>query len=314
MPTEVSRVKQVPLREVWEHEAKDFTAWLAANIDYLNEQIGLDVTILKREAVVGDFAADLLGEDDNGPVVIENQLERTDHDHLGKLLTYLAMIGAKTAIWITAEPREEHAEALEWLNASTPADVSFYLIRVSAIRIDGSPAAPLFTLEVGPAEVVKASGEEKRELAERHHLRKQFWTEMLEYAGTQTDIFGNISPRFDHWIGIGGGKSGLAFNFTIFQDHAGCELYLDRGKGYDELNKQRFDELHSHKAEIETAYGGPLEWQRLDHRRASRIKIPDIEGGGLPERESWPKLHVAMVDAMVRLRNALKPFIDDLSE
>lgn len=314
MNKSIARVKQVPLREVWEHEARDFTTWLKNNIDFLNEQTGLSISISESEASAGDFSVDLLGEDSNGLVVIENQLERTDHSHLGQLITYLAMIGAKTAIWITAEPREEHAEALEWLNASTPADTSFYLIRVSAIRIEDSPAAPQFSIEVSPGEIIKETGETRRVLAERHYLRKQFWTELLHIAEEKTDLFSNISARFDHWIGIGGGKAGLTFNFTIFKDHGGCELYMDKGKGFEDLNKMRFDELFSHKKEIETIFGGQLEWQRLDNRRACRVKVPDIFDGGLPQKDSWPILQSKMIDAMIRFHNSLQPYIEKLTE
>lgn len=104
MNTLISKIKKVPLRELWQDEARDFTSWLEKNIDYLNEQVGLGITIVEREKRVGDFSVDLVGENESGLVIIENQLERTDHDHLGKILTYLSMIGAKTAIWITGAP------------------------------------------------------------------------------------------------------------------------------------------------------------------------------------------------------------------
>ena len=313
MNTSISKIKKVPLRELWEDEARDFTGWLEKNIDYLNEQVGLGITIIEREKKVGDFFVDLVGENESGLVIIENQLERTDHDHFGKILTYLSMIGAKTAVWITGAPREEHIKAVEWLNEVTPADYAFYLIKLEAIRIDNSPAAPLFSVEVGRSQVVKEAGKEKRELAERHYERKDFWASLLERAKDKTNLFNNISPRFDHWIGIGGGKSGIAFNFTIFKNDAGCEIYLDRGKDFDKLNKARFDELFQYKNRIERKFGKKLDWQRLDDRRASRIKI-EFKGVGLRNKEHWSKLQDKMITAMVRMKEVFDPYIVSLKK
>lgn len=313
MSASISKIKQVSLRELWKDEARDFTGWLEKNIDYLNEQVGLGITVIEREKKVGDFFVDLVGENENGLVVIENQLERTDHDHFGKILTYLSMIGAKTAIWITGAPREEHVKAVEWLNEVTPADYAFYLIKLGAVRIDDSPAAPLFSVEVGRSQAVKEAGKEKRELAERHYERKDFWASLLERAKDKTDLFNNISPRFDAWIGIGGGRAGIAFNFTILKNEAGCEIYLDRGKDSDKLNKERFDELQKHKAEIEEKFGGELEWQRLDNRRASRIKI-SFKGLGLLDKERWPELQDKMIETMVRMKKVFDPYITALKK
>jgi hypothetical protein len=313
MNTLISKIKKVPLRELWQDEARDFTSWLEKNIDYLNEQVGLGIAIVEREKRVGDFSVDLVGENESGLVIIENQLERTDHDHLGKILTYLSMIGAKTAIWITGAPRDEHVEAVEWLNEVTPADYAFYLIKLEAIRIDNSPAAPLFSVEVGRSQVVKEAGKEKRKLAERHYREKEFWASLLERAKDKTDLFNNISPRFDSWIGVGGGRSGIVFNFLILKNGAGCEIYFDRGKGSDKLNKARFDELYSHKNEIEAKLGRKLEWQRLDNRRASRILIR-FKSVGLREKERWPELQDKMIETMIKMKGVFEPYIEALEK
>lgn len=309
----IGKAIKVPVRELWEKEDKDFTVWLEKNIDYLNETLGTKITITAREKSAGDFKVDLVGEDENSQrVIIENQLEKTDHGHWGQIITYISMVGAKTAIWISSNPRDEHIEAIEWLNESTPQDMSFYLIQLEAIRIGDSAPAPIFTVKAGFTELAKESGNEKRELAERHFVRKAFWTQLLEKAKEKTDIFNNISPRFDHWVGIGGGKAGMAFNFTILNGHGGCELYLDKGRGFDDLNKERFDNLYLHKDEIEKSYGGQLVWERLDNRRASRIKIPDIEGIGLKNQDKWHLLQGQMIDSMIKLKKSIDPHIRSL--
>lgn len=125
----IGKIKKVSLRELWKKEDKHFTKWLEENIDYLNDVIDIDISIESREENVGPFRVDLYGEDNNGnKVIIENQLEKTDHTHLGQIITYLTNLEAKTAIWISSEPVEEHEKAIEWLNETTPDDISFYLI------------------------------------------------------------------------------------------------------------------------------------------------------------------------------------------
>lgn len=313
MNTPISKIKKVPLRELWQDEARDFTGWLEKNIDYLNEQVGLGIMIVEREKKVGDFFVDLVGENESGLVIIENQLEKTDHDHFGKILTYLSIIGAKTAVWITGAPREEHIKAVEWLNEVTPPDYTFYLIKLEVIRIDNSPAAPLFSVAVGRNQLVKEAGKEKRELAERYYERRNFWASLLERAKDKTDLFNNISPRFDHWLGIGGGRAGIAFNFIILKNEAGCEIYFDRGKDSDKLNKARFDELFHKKDKIEAKLGRKLEWQRLDNRRASRIRIR-FKGIGLRDKEQWPKLQDKMIETMVKMKEVFEPYIEALKK
>ena len=146
----IGKITRVPLREVWPHEAKDFTTWLENNPDSLSEVTGIRLSNVEREKDAGDFSVDLVAEDEGGnPVIIENQLERSNHDHLGKILTYLTALGAKTAIWIVPEARPEHIKAISWLNESSAA--SFFLIKLEAIKIENSKSAPLLTLIVGPS-------------------------------------------------------------------------------------------------------------------------------------------------------------------
>ncbi len=124
----IGKIESVPLREIWKHEAYDFTSWLQDNIDVLNDVLGLSLSNPESEQSAGSFNVDLVAEDENGnPVIIENQLEKSDHNHLGKLITYLIAIGAKTAIWIVADPRPEHIGAISWLNESSSAN--FYLFK-----------------------------------------------------------------------------------------------------------------------------------------------------------------------------------------
>jgi hypothetical protein len=157
----IGKLSRVPLRTVWEHEAYDFTQWLQENIDVLNTALDLNLVDVDREQASGSFSIDLVAEDEGGgTVIIENQLEKSNHDHLGKLITYLTGMSAKAAIWIVSDPRPEHVAAIAWLNESTSA--AFYMVKVEAVRIGESPAAPLFTLIVGPSDETKEVGQTKR--------------------------------------------------------------------------------------------------------------------------------------------------------
>lgn len=308
----IGRLQKVPLREIWRNEARDFTSWLAENLDLLGEVLGANLTLVKREASAGTFSADILAEDGNGiPVIIENQLESTDHGHLGQLITYLSNLQAKTAIWISSQPRPEHEAAIHWLNQYLPADVAFYLLKVEAYRIGTSDPAPAFTVVAGPTAEGKQIGEQKGELAERHVLRLEFWEQLLKKARKHTQLHGGVSPGKENWVSAGAGKSGLGFNYVIRMGDARVELYIDRGDG--EENKRIFDQLFAQRETVEAAFGGPLDWQRLDDRRACRISQV-LPGGGLASRDRWPTIQDAMIEAMVRLERALKPAIRHLKE
>jgi hypothetical protein len=308
----IGKIKKVPLREIWKNEAYNFTSWLSENLDTLSEVLEINLALTQKEKEVGTFSLDILAEGENGEIVIiENQLEKTDHDHLGKLITYLSNLDAGIAIWIAAQPRDEHKKAIDWLNENSPDNIGFYLVKVEAIRISNSDAAPLFTIVGEPTEIAKSVGKEKRELAERHYKRKEFWTGLLEKARQKTKLYANISPKYDHWISAGIGKGGMGLNMAITKSRGQVEIYLDKGEGSQELNKLRFDELAVYKDDIEKVFGHTLDWERLDKNRASRIAYR-YDGFGLENPEHWEELQNMMVDGIIQLHEAIKPYIAKL--
>ena len=239
---------------------------------------------------------DLVAEDDKGnPVVIENQLERTDHDHLGKLITYLTAVGARAAIWIASDPRPEHINAVSWLNESNAA--SFYLLKVEAVRIGDSEPAPLLTLIVGPSKEGREVGETKKELAERYEIRHNFWAGLLDYAKAKTKLHTGLTPSEYNWMGTGAGLRGLSYNYVVTKHATSAELYIDRGKGADSENKAIFDELYAAKDDVERVFGGSLEWQCLKDRRACRIRDQIMVGGWRDDPAKWPDVYAAAVGA-----------------
>ncbi len=308
----VARITRSHIRSIFPSEPKDFTPWLTANIDVLNDVVDLSLTNAEREQTTENFSADIVAEDERSgmPVVIESQFDPSNHDHLGKLLTYLASFDAKAAIWIVPEARPEHVKAIVWLNESRLA--RFYLVQVDALRINDSESAPLFTLIVGPSDESRQIGEAKEELSERFDIREKFWAALLERAKGKTKLHAQISPSQHGWIGASAGWSGLNLNYVTMKNSGRVELYIDRGKDSEAENKALFGALEQNKPAIETAMGSPLKWERLEARRACRISL-EIPGGGYRDPEDrWPAIQDAEIDAMIRLEKALRPYLNKL--
>lgn len=302
----IARLDPVPLRDLWRHEEYGFSAWLEHNLELLSEAVGISLTNPVREKQVGRFSLDVLAESPNGQVIIENQLEATNHDHLGKVLTYLANLEAKVAIWVAGEVRAEHAETIRWLNEFTPDDVAFYLVQLSAFRIGDSAPAPHFAIVAGPTETGRSVGKEKKEVAEGRTTRQRFWQQLLDRAraaGVMTHA--QRSPSTDYWLTAGAGiQSGVSYNYNIWKDSAAVNLWIQNEDAA--TNKRIFDSLLAKKNQMERDFGAPLLWERLDDKRASRIRF-EIDKGGLDEpEERWPEIQDAMIDGMRRLAKAIQ--------
>lgn len=304
----IGRIQRVRLRQVWSHEALDFTTWLEDNAEVIAEATGIQLSGVEREQPAGAFSVDLIAEDEDGrPVVIENQLEKSDHNHLGKLLTYLVGIQARKAVWIVADPRPEHVAVIAWLNESSSAD--FYLLKLEAIRIGDSEPAPLLTQIVGPSEETREVGRKKEEMAERERLRYRFFEGLLEHAKSRTQLHANISPGKYTWLGAGSGTAGVTFNYVVGQRNARVELYIDTRDG-DE-NQRIFEALSGKSDKIEDAFGLPLEWDTKEGRRACRIQ-KTYTTGGYRDEDAWEAVHEELAEAMANLESAIKPHLKKL--
>lgn len=305
----IGKIERLSLRHVWPHEALDFTTWLEHNTDVLSEALGLTIANVERERAAGSFSVDLVGEDAAGnPVVIENQLERSDRDHLGKLITYLAAFEAKTAIWIVSEPRPEHVGAITWLNESG-SDASFYLAKVEAIRIADSPPAPLLTLITGPSAETRQVGAQKQDRAERHDHRQAFWSALLERAGGQRHPHAGVSAGTDSWLGAGSGLSGVHFTYTIREHDAAVQVLIE---GPDAgINLRLFDQLAAERAQIEAEFGHALDWERLEGRKKCAIGVT-LRGGGRRDEDRWPETQDTMIETMIRLERVFRPRVQAL--
>lgn len=269
-------LEKVSLREIWSHEASDFTPWLADNIEELGKALGMDLELTEREANVGDFSLDILAKDlgTNHTVIIENQLTQTDHDHLGKLLTYSAGFDASIVIWISESIREEHRQALDWLNQRTDSDTLFFGVVVEVIKIDDSKPAFTFKLAASPNEWQKNKKQKRKSSSTSSKgERYQFYFQSLIDELRDTHKFTSAKAgQPQNWYSFSSGIKGIVFgaNFTA-NGKARAELYIDLGDL--EKNQYVFEQLESHKQEIEEDFGEPFSWEPLENKRASRLAL-----------------------------------------
>ena len=201
----VGKLKKVELREIWSREDTDFTNWLNDNLDILGEAIGLDLGESETECSWdnSNFRVDISATTKEGEkIIIENQLEQTNHKHLGQIMTYMINMETKVAVWIAKKAREEHIKVINWLNEFT--DKDFYLIQLESYQIDESKPAPFLKVVCRPSVEMKEVGEQKKELSEAGKLKKDFWKKLLERSSEKTNLFSKSFPSYwtiiDHKI------------------------------------------------------------------------------------------------------------------
>lgn len=286
MKKDLGKIKQVELREAWTYEP-EFTRWLAeeANLSTLSNDLGLDLTLIQTEANVGDFNVDILAEEtgSNTKVIIENQLEITDHDHLGKLITYASGHDAKYVVWIFKDVREEHRQAINWLNEHTTDDLNFFAVKLELWQIGSSVPAPRFDVICRPNEWAKTVKKQSTQgqTSEGNLRRLEFWTQLRNYVQDKKVDIKMQAPFPQGWTNIAIGSSSTHVALSIFtrEGRIGCELFISN-------NKPLFEYLKSQKAEIETELGTTLEWTEAE--RTNRIR-ETITGFNIEDETSFPK-------------------------
>ncbi|MBI2475655.1 MAG: DUF4268 domain-containing protein [Candidatus Taylorbacteria bacterium] len=278
MKKDLAKLQKIDLRDVWGIEP-DFTNWLAQkeNLDLLGEEIGVDIKIIKTEANVGNFKVDILAEEESSgrKIIIENQLEDTNHDHLGKIITYASGYDAEIIIWVVRDVREEHQRAVEWLNEHTDEKTGYFLIKVELWQIEGSKPAPKFDVLVSPNEWAKAikASPAGGELSDTKLQQLDFWTKFKGFVRAKDTRIRLQTPRPQHWydVSMGSSEAHVALTINSRENLLGCEIYISR-------NKELFNFLQERKEEIEKEIGEQAEW--VNAAVASRIKIkkeiPDL--------------------------------------
>jgi hypothetical protein len=272
---ELATIQKVDPRSIWIHEAHDFTPWLAENLHHLGDAIGSELELIDREADVGGFALDLLAKDlgRNVNVIIENQLATTDHDHLGKLITYASGYDAGVVLWIATEIREEHRQALDWLNQRTDSNTDFFGIVVEVIRIGESKPALQFRVAVSPNEWQKTKKQQSTTTtSEKSELYRQYFQGVLDELREKHHFTSARKGQPQSWYTFSSGNRGFHYGHSFAAgNRVRTGIYIDSGDA-DE-NKDFFDRLYLEREAIEAEIGAHLEWERLDDRRASRVAL-----------------------------------------
>lgn len=286
----LGRIEKVDIRDQWHNEEYDFTPWLAkeSNIQVLADEIGMDLEVEDTEVNIGSYKADIVAIDgEKRKVIIENQLSKTDHKHLGQIITYASGINAQIVIWVCKEVTDEHRQAIDWLNEVTTEDVAFFACEVELWRIGTSEPAPKFNVISSPndwSKIIKSSVPSDA-LSPTKQMHLKFWNALKEYMTDEGTDLRLRSPRPQHWYTMAVGRSKFHISLTnnTQAKRVGCEIYI-RGKAA----KEAFSKLKQHQDIIEHNLG-PLEWQELPEGQDCRI-IQYHDGDAKNERE-WPKMH-----------------------
>lgn len=269
------RTQITNLRQIWPTEP-DFSDWLVTEegLALISEDIGVFVEDARRESRPGDYPADVVGHalgDENHVIVIENQFGKTNHDHLGKLLTYAAMHSAMTGIWISEHISNDHRKVIDWLNENTPSHVSLYLAQLKAYRIGESPVAPQLDVVSRPNIQAKLQAKENsQELTQIEKWRQKVWEDILSYIRSQNPPFSVQSANDDHWSNISIGRSGFWIGLTLVprNQRIGCELQMNPA-----WKDEAFNQLIAQKDAIEKEVGAVLDWRPMSEKKSARVLL-----------------------------------------
>ena len=296
------------LRKVWPHEALDFTPWLAEeeNLMLLSDAVGLEITVEETESSVGDFNVDIYATETgtDRKIIIENQLEDTNHEHLGKLITYASGKAADIVIWVVKHAREEHRAAMEWLNNYTDENIAFFLLEIKLYQIGNSDIAVKFEVIEKPNDWVK---EIKRQSSSSPILqaRYDYWVAFNEYAFSNAAfdrVFSRRKASTDHWMSLSVGSSA-------------CHIYLSQVRKDNNItvewyitdDKDLYQKFYAHKADIESDMGMALDWRELPNKKASRIVV--IREADFDNKDKWPEQFEWAMNAAMKMKKAFKKYL-----
>ena len=320
----LGRLEQIELRNIWTSEPGDFTPWLAQeeNLRLLGDTIGVELELEAQEQSVGPFSADLLCKNtaNDSWVLIENQLERTDHTHLGQLLTYAAGLQAVSIVWIAKQITEQHRAALDWLNEITAERFQFFGLEIEVWKIGDSQAAPKFNIVSKPNDWVRDVTRDtarlvRAELTDVRKLQLEFWTGFSDYCSENEILVKVGKPQAQNWINFGIGRAGFkleavasmfdSVNNTWNSHEIRAELYID---GIDA--KAHYLALEGQRDEIERSLERRLHWYNPDNARACRVytsKLVDLN-----DRTRWKEYHEWLRTELNKFSQVFRPLVANL--
>ena len=305
----LGKLQEIDIRKVWQHEQYDFSKWLASeeNIQELGDALNLSLTDVETEKFVGNYRCDILCKDEiTGKVVlIENQLESTNHDHLGKIITYASGLDASVVVWIVSSARQEHASAIEWLNKHTDDDLSFFLVEVHAYKIGDSDPAPQFKIIEQPNDFVKSvkAISKSSDISDSERCRLEFWTQFNDILEQRGKPFNKRKPTTDHWYSIAMGSSECQISIDLVNKEHKIRVSV-----WITDNKELFDKFYANREQIEMSCGFKLNWNRLDNKKAS-LACTYIQGLDFDNPENYPELMNKAIDLVLTMRKAFVPFL-----
>lgn len=306
---QLGTLQEVKVRDLWKHEQYDFSNWIAKekNIEMLNNILGLTLVDVDKEVFVGSYRCDIVAKDETTgiKVIIENQLESSNHDHLGKIITYASGLSAAVVVWIVTEAREEHKSAIEWLNNNTNKDVNFFFLELHAYKIGDSLPAPKFEVIEKPNDFIKSiKGQAGAgELNKSQSERLEFWTMFNDVVAERNKPFNIRKASTDHCYDASIGTSEAHISITLVnkENFVGIELYIND-------SKELFDTLFSKKTKIETETNFSFDWQRLDNKKASRI-LYKISGLDFNNHSNYNAIMNEIIDKVIVIRKVFKKYI-----
>ncbi len=306
MSTTLGNMKRVTdLRTVWPHEALDFTKWLSldANLALLGEAIGIEISLEERESSVGNFNVDIFALENGSDrkIIIENQLEDTNHDHLGKLITYASGKGAEVIIWMVKRARDEHRQAIEWLNQHTDSRIGFFLVEIELWQIDDSKLAPKFNVVEKPNDWAKAM-KTLDGLNDTDKLKLEFWQEFVETMKSNTLFLNNFSarkPQAHHWYDISLGSSAYHLGLTINtqKNRIASEIYIND-------DKELFHKFRESETEIREVLKSDVEWREANKACRIMVSRPFI----VKDKTKWPEAFDWFLQKAVEFKQIAKKY------
>lgn len=320
---QLGQLEAVPLREVWPHEAGSFTPWLAQceNLRLLGDVIGMQLECEGQEQAVGSFSADILCRDISTDhlVLIENQIERTDHTHLGQVITYAAGLKVHTVIWVAREFREEHRAALDWLNEITSEEMSFIGVEVQLWRIGDSIPAPTFNIISKPnnwSREIRETAREAGELTQGKALQRDYWEAFMQYLQDNGFPGNTPKPLAQHWMNFPVGRSGMKLSVVASAYNNSLQTY-DTGELRVEFvlesvsASSQFPLMEQQQDQINNALvPDPVEWYSKDGVRMKRIFV--TRPADIADRTDWPNQHAWLHQRLLKFSDVFRPIVANL--
>lgn len=305
--TQLGKLEKVDVRKVWEHEARDFSTWLARpeNLEMLSEQIGIEIEPLGTEVEMGSFRIDILGREPNTDerIIIENQLEQTNHDHLGKVITYAAGLDARYLIWIVKDVRDEHLKAIEWLNENLDDSIRCFLIKIEVWQIGDSKPAPRFdviSMKNDWVATVKKTAA-ATEVSSLKLNQQEFWEKLVTFIRTSDSTINIQTPRPQHWFNFSMGNAicHLVLKMNVQKNVFAVQVYINS-------DKDLWEHFKNNSNEINKIVGQEVNWWESSKASGGTIRLQVLD---VFDKSSEVEYFEWLYQTLTTLKKALVPHV-----